>query len=262
MPNAIKKAFNIATTVLLVLFVVFVILLLGVKLIGLEPHIVLSGSMEPEIRTGSIVYVKNLTPEDAQNLQKGQDVTYVINKQGTKVTHRIYEVVGPAYVKDQNGNFVLDENGEKTPAIDQNGNRIVMYTTYGINNGGTLDGEEGVGNLASTNVIGRPIFSIPLLGYLANFVQTARGRIIAFGFCLMLIIISLFSGSGDSKSKSVKKSADAEGTSPAALPNESSEPSEDYKEGQTDGESLGESPADKSLQEQLSENNSESTNKG
>lgn len=200
MSAVLKKIWNIATTFLLSLFVIFVILLFGVKLFGIEPHIVLSGSMEPEIWTGSLVYVKKLTPTEAQQLQAEQDVTYVVNKQGTKVTHRIYEVVGPAYQKNQHGEFVLDANGEKIPAIDENGNQIVMYTTYGINNGGTLDGEVGVGNLASSNVIGKPIFSIPLLGYVANFVQTTHGRIIAFGFCFVLLVASFFSGS-DKKSK-------------------------------------------------------------
>lgn len=185
----------------LIFFVVVVILLVGVKLVGIEPHIVLSGSMEPEIKTGSLVYVKKLTPAEAMNLKEEQDVTYVVDKRGTKVTHRIYEVVGPAYVKNQYGEFVLDENGEKVVAKDNNGNEIVMYTTYGINNGGTLDGEVGVGNLASSNVIGTPLFSIPYLGYLANFVQTSHGRILAFGFCFALIILSLFSGSGKEKKK-------------------------------------------------------------
>jgi signal peptidase len=224
---ALKKFLNIATTVLLVLFVAFVILLFGVRFVGIEPHIVLSGSMEPEIWTGSIVYVKSLTPTEAQQLKAGQDVTYVVNKQGTKVTHRIYEVVGTAYVKDQNGNYILDDNGEKVPAIDQNGNQIVMYTTYGINNGGTLDGEKGVGNLASSNVIGKPVFSIPLLGYVANFVQTPNGRIIPFGFCFLLIVASIFSGSGkntkDKKSKSSQENDAAEQSSEPIKPIDSSE---------------------------------------
>ena len=222
---ALKKALNIATTVLLVLFVAFVILLFGVRLVGIEPHIVLSGSMEPEIWTGSIVYVKSLTPTEAQQLEAGQDVTFVINKQGTKVTHRIYEVVGLAYMKDQYGNFILDDNGEKVPAVDQNGNQIVMYTTYGINNGGTLDGEPGVGNLASINVVGKPVFSIPLLGYVASYVQTRVGRIVAFGFCFVLIVLSFFSSPDkkDKRSKDLPKSDAPEQSGEPILPIDSSE---------------------------------------
>ena len=284
MSTVLKKIWNIATTVMLSLFVAFVILLFGVKLFGIEPHIVLSGSMEPKIWTGSIVYVKKLSPAEAQQLQAGQDVTYVVNKQGTKVTHRIYEVVGPAYQKNQHGEFVLDANGEKIPAIDENGNQIVMYTTYGINNGGTLDGEVGVGNLASSNVIGKPIFSIPLLGYVANFVQTTHGRIIAFGFCFVLLVASFFSGS-DKKSKKnggLVKKVVTELTSEPQTPIDPSETSVENADG-----SLGSTPSDESTvevglneapqsevtpnevtpnettaSEAFSENNSESTKKG
>ena len=45
--SKLKKVLDIASTVMLVLFVAFVILLVGVRLFGIEPHIVLSGSMEP-----------------------------------------------------------------------------------------------------------------------------------------------------------------------------------------------------------------------
>ena len=211
--SILKKVINILTTVMLVLFVVFVILLVGVRLVGVEPHIVLSGSMEPEIKTGSIVFVKKLTPEEKMNLEVGQTVTYVQNAGGTKITHKIYEVVGPAYMKNQRDELVLDANGEKIPAVDGSGNPIIMYTTYGINNGGTLDGEEGVGNLASSNVVGRALFSIPGLGYVANFVQTSHGRIICFGFCIALVVLSIFSGSDkDKKCKKDKPEESAEAT--------------------------------------------------
>ena len=242
MSGTFKKILNITTSVLVVLFVVFVALLLGARLFGVEPHIVLSGSMEPDIWTGSIVYVKPISQEEAQSLEVGEDVTYVVNAQGTKVTHRIYEVVGPAYVKNQHGEFVLDANGEKVLAKDQNGNNIIMYTTYGINNHGTIDGELGVGNLASTNVIGKPVFSIPLLGYVANFVQTPHGRIIAFGFCIVLIVMSLFGDLG-SKEKGAKEKDKSE---------KSSEPNNsDVASQQTQEESCSSTPKQ-----------SESTNEG
>ena len=48
MPKALKKAWDIITTILVIAVVVFVILLAGVRLVGLKPYAVLSGSMEPE----------------------------------------------------------------------------------------------------------------------------------------------------------------------------------------------------------------------
>ena len=199
MNSKFKKAMDIVSWVALGLFVLLVVLLAGVRLFGIEPHIVLSGSMEPEIMTGSLVYVKKISVEETQSLEVGDNVTFLVDKNGTKVTHRIYEVVGPAYVKNQNGDYVLDANGNKTIAKDDFGNDIYMYTTYGINNknsseiGYTLDGTLGKGNLASSNVVGKPVFSIPLLGYVAHFVQNPPGQYIAIALCAILVFCT-FSG--------------------------------------------------------------------
>lgn len=223
MPKKLKKALDIASTVALSLFVLFVVLLVGVRLFGIEPHIVLSGSMEPEIMTGSLVYVKPISVEEAQSLKVGDTVTYLVDKSGTKVTHCIYEVVGPAYVKDQYGEFVLDANGEKTVAKDDKGQPIIMYLTYGINNknedeksGYTLDGKEGEGNLASTNVFGKPVFSIPFLGYIANFVQNPPGQYIAIAGCALLVGLTLISGGEDEDKKKKKKKGGEEPEAEAA----------------------------------------------
>ena len=201
-----KKAMDILSSVLLVAFVLLVVLIVGVRLVGLEPHIVLSGSMEPEIRTGSMVYVSRLDPAEACELKAGDTVTYLANASGTKVTHKIYEVVGPAYVKNQYGELVLDEDGQPIVALDDNGYPIIMYTTYGVNNksasdpsGYTLDGQKGVGNLASSNVFGKPLFSVPYLGYVAHFVQHPPGRYIALAVCVLLICNTFLGGSPSKK---------------------------------------------------------------
>ena len=207
MKDKLKKIVDVVSKIALGMFVLLVVLLAGVRLFGIEPHIVLSGSMEPEILTGSLVYVNPITREEAQNLQVGDTVTYLTDKNGTKVTHKIYEVVGPAYVKNQYGEYLVDESGNRVVAKDDAGYDMIMYTTYGINNknetspsGYTLDGKEGVGNLASSNVFGEPVFSIPLLGYVAYFVQTPIGRYVAIGVCALLIFYVLFDGKPTKKS--------------------------------------------------------------
>ena len=214
----LKKTLNVLSYVALAIFVIFVILIVGVRIFGIRPYIVLSGSMEPEIKTGALVYAKKPSPEEASNLEAGDNVTYIV-KSGAVVTHKIYEVVGPAYVKNQYGEYVLDENGNKTVAVDDNGYPIVMYTTYGINNensssptGYTLDGELGVGNLASSNVIGKPIFTIPYLGYVAHFVQNPPGKYIALMLCAFLLFTTFFTGSSDKDGE--EQSANAENSEP------------------------------------------------
>lgn len=206
--KVLKKVIEVISTVMLVAFVILVLLLVGVRLVGLEPHVVVSGSMEPEILTGSMVYVKRVSPEEACALKEGETITYQVDAKGTKVTHKIYEVVGYAYLKDQYGELVLDANGEPIIAKDDAGYPIVMYTTYGINNknssepsGYTLDGAIGQGNLASSNVFGKPVFTIPYLGYLAHFVQNPPGRYFAFAICALLIITTFWGGSSPKKEK-------------------------------------------------------------
>ncbi|MBR4873328.1 MAG: signal peptidase I [Clostridia bacterium] len=216
MDKNLKKILTVVSNTALALFVLLVILLAGVRLVGIEPHIVLSGSMEPEILTGSLVYVKPLSPEQAQQLEAGDNVTFVVDKKGTKVTHKIYEVVGVAYVKNQYGELILDENGQPTVAIDEFGNPIVMYTTYGVNNQNesgnyVLDGTPGVGNLASSNVVGKPLFTIPFLGYVAHFVQNPPGRYVSLAICALLIFNIFFDGSS-------KKKKEEEGAPAAEAP--------------------------------------------
>ena len=236
MKDKLKKIIDVVSKIALGVFVLLVVLLAGVRLFGIEPHIVLSGSMEPEILTGSLVYVKPLTREEAQNLQVGDTVTYLTDKNGTKVTHKIYEVVGPAHMKNQNGEYVLDANGQRTEAKDKNGNTIIMYTTYGINNknagtesGYTLDGTLGVGNLASSNVIGKPVFNSPLLGYVANFVQNPPGQYVAIAACAILIFATFF---GD-KQKAVQQTAPPT-PAPAPTENRTEEQTEEPKEEQAE----------------------------
>ena len=218
MKSKFKKIIDVASKIALGAFVLLVVLLAGVRLFGIEPHIVLSGSMEPEIMTGALVYVKPVTPEEAQNLKAGDTVTYILDKKGTKITHKIYEVVGPAYVKNQHGEYLLDDNGERIIAKDDAGNPIIMYTTYGVNNkndstttGYTLDGELGVGNLGSSNVVGKPVFSIPLLGYVAHFVQNPPGKYITIVICIFLIVTTIF---GDTPKKKHEEKQTPEANEP------------------------------------------------
>ena len=49
--------------------------------------VVLSGSMEPAIKTGSIVFVK---PSDTY--QKGDIITFTDGKAASSVTHRVFEI--------------------------------------------------------------------------------------------------------------------------------------------------------------------------
>ena len=160
------------TTLLVIVVVVLVILLVGVRVVGMKPYVVLSGSMEPVYHVGSLIYVREV---DHTELQAGDVITFMLNEK-TVATHRIVEVIP-----------------------DESEPGVVRYRTKGDAN----DVEDG--NLIHyKNVIGSPVFTIPYLGYLANYVQNPPGMYIAISAGAILILLmflpDLFEKDEDKKS--------------------------------------------------------------
>lgn len=155
--NACKKFWNIFSTVLVALVVALAIALVGVRLVGLHPFAVLSGSMEPTYHVGSLIYVKSV---DYKQLQPGDPITFMIS-QDTVVTHRITEVL-------------VDEEDPDT----------IRYFTKGDAND-TPDGS----SVHYKNVIGKPVFSIPYLGYVSNYIQKPPGMYAAIAVGALLILL-------------------------------------------------------------------------
>lgn len=103
---------------------------------------VLSGSMEPTIKMGSIVVVK---PQE--NYKIGDIITFTsYNKKKTPITHRIYdmEVVGgyPVYITKGDANNAPDPK-----------------------------------KITKKDIIGKVIFSIPYVGYAVDFARKPIGFI-------------------------------------------------------------------------------------
>lgn len=157
MKSRLKKTLNALTTILVVVVVILAIMLVGVRLVGLQPYVVLSGSMEPEYHVGSLIYVK---PVDYKTLQVGDDITYMLDKD-TVVTHRIIEVL-------------VDEEEPET----------LRYFTQGIAN----DVPDAV-SVHYKNILGKPIFSIPYLGYVSDYIQNPPGMYIAIAAGAILILL-------------------------------------------------------------------------
>lgn len=113
---------------------------------------VLSGSMEPSIGTGSLVIVK---PADSYKI--GDVITFQARGDLESTTHRIEEirVVGG----------------------------VPLYTTKGDANNAS-DRTEVSGN----DVIGKVLFHIPYLGYVVNFIQKPIGFLMAIIIPALIII--------------------------------------------------------------------------
>jgi signal peptidase len=81
----VKKIINALTTLIICVGGLFLIL----YILGIVPYVVLSGSMEPSIETGSVCFInKHAKFEDI----KEKDVIAFKMKDGTLVTHRAIEI--------------------------------------------------------------------------------------------------------------------------------------------------------------------------
>ena len=149
-----KKYWDIASTVLVTLTVIFAVLLMGARLIGLQVFSILSGSMEPHYSRGDLIYVQKT---DVASLKEGDVITFVLNEDLVVATHRIVRV-----------------DAEKQH----------FYTQGDAN---TVEDAEPV---HFKNVIGTPVFSLPLLGYVSNYIQNPPGMYvtIAVGAALLVLV--------------------------------------------------------------------------
>jgi signal peptidase len=148
-----KKIWGVATTVLVVILVLSAVFLMGTRLLGYRVYTVISGSMEPEIRVGDLVYVK---PVDPTTIQVGDDITFVLNEDLVVATHRVVR-------------------------IDAEKQRI--YTK------GLANEIEDTDPVHFKNVLGVVQFNIPLLGYVSDFIQNPPGMYITIAIGAVLVIL-------------------------------------------------------------------------
>lgn len=139
-----------------VLLIVAVLLSLSVlpPKYGLTSYAVLSGSMEPSIHTGSVVFVKSTS-----EYKIGDVVTFKTNNPDKiPTTHRVHEMRAISGVE--------------------------RYVTKGDAND-DIDSRE----LSKPDIIGKVTFSIPFLGYLTSAVRTPAGFIVVILIPAALIVI-------------------------------------------------------------------------
>ena len=155
MKKVVNKIWSAVTTIILVALILVVAAMYVPKLFGAEPMIVLSGSMEPTYHVGSLLYVEEA---DADEIEVGDAITFYISED-TLVTHRVV-------------------------AINEDG----TYTTKGDAN----DENDG-GSVAYSDIVGKPVFNIPKLGYLADKLTSTGGKII-YGTAVAVVLILMFLG--------------------------------------------------------------------
>ncbi|MGO5051642.1 signal peptidase I [Lachnospiraceae bacterium LCP25S3_G4] len=125
------------------------------QLLGMTPMAVLSGSMEPSYPVGSLVFIKDVSPD---NIKEGTVITFHLGEENLLVTHRVVEA------DKKSGTYVT--KGDANHAND----------------------EEVV---SSANVVGAPLFTIPYVGYIAMFLDTVHGKVIAILSVLVITMLMI-----------------------------------------------------------------------
>lgn len=137
----------------LLLYVFILALLIVPGFMGIHVETVTSGSMEPAICTGAVIYVKQAA-FDA--IEEGDIITYVIDGENTKVTHR---VVGIDIEKQR------------------------FWTK------GDANHRQDAKPVPMQNVIGIVVYTIPFLGKAAMLLTGMRGKAALVFLLLMLAIL-------------------------------------------------------------------------
>jgi len=158
--SALKGIGKVASTVLVGLAVVLAVALVGVRLLGFEVYTVLSGSMEPAYKTGSVIWVDRCEPDE---IEVGDPITFVLNEDLDVATHRVIEIDA------ESQHFYTQGDANDTP-----------------------DGSP----VHFENLIGEPVFTVPYLGYLVSYVQSPPGcyvaLIVAAAALALMLIPDLF----------------------------------------------------------------------
>ncbi len=151
MPKKVKKIWDTVTTVLVVLVVIFAVFLMGSRLVGLQVYHVISPSMEPSYSVGDLIYVKEVDPD---SVKVGDPITFVLNEDLVVATHRVVAIDG------ENRQFTTKGDANKT---------------------------EDAAPVHFNNLIGVPVFAIPLLGYVSAYIQSPSGMYVAIALGVVLL---------------------------------------------------------------------------
>lgn len=176
----IKKICNVLSTVVLAVLMVLAAVILVPMIGGYKELVVLSGSMEPTISVGSLVYVKQVDPSQ---LKVGDVCTYYLENGETFVTHRVISTNPEAKT--------LVTQGDANQAPD-----------------GDIDFEQ---------VYGKVGFHLPYIGYMVTNVKTPVGIMSICGVLMLVIILNFVPAiidAGEEEKRKSKAALPKEGVKP------------------------------------------------
>lgn len=148
----LRRVWSWFTTALVAITGLLALILVGIRLVGITPYAVLSGSMEPALPVGALLFVQKT---EFDQIQVGDIITFVQNAELEVATHRVV-------------------------AVDSAARRL---TTKGDAND-TIDGSP----VQEANLVGVVVFCIPKVGYFLNGITTVPGVYFAAAGVLVLLL--------------------------------------------------------------------------
>lgn len=153
----VKTFLNIVMTVIIILGTLFIALFC----FGIQPYIVESGSMSPEIETGSICFINKKADYNEMNV--GDIIAFKLDT-GAFVTHRIYAITEEGFTTKGDANLVIDN----------------VITT-------------------KDNFIGKNVLSIPKAGFVVKAIQ--RGKILVATVIIVIFLAAILIGEPSKRKK-------------------------------------------------------------
>lgn len=160
--KGIINFFQILINTFVILLFLFLISLLALPFFGFKPYAVVSGSMEPGLPVGSLILSKVTEPE---TIKEGDIITFRISDgSANRATHRVVRVEESSFITKGDNNKDIDTNP-----------------------------------ISFKDLIGKVVFSLPLLGFLYYFLSTLAGKIVVGGLFMVLILLSMLLDKIDNK---------------------------------------------------------------
>ena len=143
-------------TILLILIIIVCIPLTVPRAMGYQLYTVITGSMEPNVPVGSLVFVKYVEPDE---IQEEEIIAFYGGKDSNAIiTHRVVE--NRVFM----GEFVT--KGDANSDVDMN---PVSYS----------------------ELVGRVELSVPVAGTIAQFLTSMQGKVTAASFIGLAIILNI-----------------------------------------------------------------------
>ncbi|MDO5042517.1 MAG: signal peptidase I, partial [Slackia sp.] len=156
----ISRIWNIVLTLLLVAAAALAIAFAGVRLVGLTPYAVLSGSMEPQYPVGSMIYVKSADPA---TVQVGQAITFEAGADKL-ITHQVYD-------------------------IDPEQRLFYTQGIANVNSAGEISHDAAPTSWDA--LVGVPVACVPYLGYVNDWITHAPGIYVMVALVAVIMAITI-----------------------------------------------------------------------